>query len=168
MAKKYARTKRNRASKQSNKGWSVTYVPFIPPSDEKDSDSINKHNTKIKPEVSYEIHIRSILQNLLEVRTRQGARHIVRGIFSCHGIAVQGDLRYGASRPLPDQSVALHGRSITFSPRLQLGQTPLPRCHMAPIPHAWNDFFEVSEDTVAMNEVLGDDRIHAECEVKKE
>jgi 23S rRNA pseudouridine1911/1915/1917 synthase len=163
MAKKYSRAKRNKAAKHTNRGWSVTYTPRFSSSDQNDGGSINKNNTKTKPGTSYEIQIRSILRNLLEVRTRQGARHIVRGILSCHGIAVQGDLRYGASRPLPDQSVALHGRSITFSPRLQLGQTPFPRCHVAPIPHTWNDFFEVTEEAVTMNEELHSDHVHAEC-----
>ena len=58
---------------------------------------------------------------------------------------VCGDLRYGASGPLPDQSVALHARSL-FLPTVDLGDTDMKTMRfVAPIPKTWTQFFSLKE-----------------------
>jgi 23S rRNA-/tRNA-specific pseudouridylate synthase len=84
---------------------------------------------------------------LLEVRTNQGARHMVRAAFACHGSPLVGDLRYGAIQPLPDQSVALHARWLHLPPdhiSLNLPQ----RDFSAPIPSLWENYFGFRETQV--------------------
>ena len=78
---------------------------------------------------------------LLQIQTNQGARHMIRALLACHGCPIAGDLRYGASQPLPDRSVALHAS------RLQLNNDviKIPNLHQtsfsAPIPTNWKDYF---------------------------
>lgn len=91
--------------------------------------------------------------SLLEVRTKDGARHVIRALLACHGMPVVGDLRYGAdgdnpnnrshsksndnnsssreqksSLVLDDQSVALHAYSLQLPPSVLLGGNA-PRTH---------------------------------------
>ena len=49
---------------------------------------------------------------LLQIRTRQGSRHMIRAILSCHHMPILGDVRYADQETLPDQSVALHAYSL--------------------------------------------------------
>ncbi|KAL7560375.1 hypothetical protein ACA910_002335 [Epithemia clementina (nom. ined.)] len=78
---------------------------------------------------------------VLQVRTNQGRRHMIRALLGSIGSCpVAGDLRYASSSsssltrtatttlkntPLSDQSVALHAAQIILPPTLQLGQ-PMP------------------------------------------
>ena len=84
--------------------------------------------------------------NLIAVRTSTGARHQVRALLSLvGGSPIVGDLRYGADGPMPDQSVALHARSL-FMPSVRLGGTDLSMAPFeAPLPHCWTEFFHLTE-----------------------
>ena len=84
--------------------------------------------------------------HLIAVRTSTGARHQVRALLSAVGASpIAGDLRYGANRPLPDQSVALHARSL-FMPSVNLGGTDLSSAPFeSPMPDSWKDFFGLTE-----------------------
>ena len=84
--------------------------------------------------------------HLIAVRTSTGARHQVRALLSAvDGSPIAGDLRYGANGPLPDQSVALHARSL-FMPTVRLGSTDLSSAPFeAPVPNSWKDFFGLTE-----------------------
>ena len=83
---------------------------------------------------------------LIAVRTSTGARHQVRALLSLvGGSPIVGDLRYGADGPMPDQSVALHARFL-FMSSVRLGGTDLNMApFVAPIPHCWTEFFDLTE-----------------------
>ena len=83
---------------------------------------------------------------LINVKTATGARHQVRAMLSqLLKSPVAGDLRYGATKALPDQSVALHARSL-FLPTVQLGGTDLSSSpFVSPIPSTWLEYFGLHE-----------------------
>lgn len=86
---------------------------------------------------------------LLQVRTQQGARHLIRASLACYGAPIVGDIRYGWSpdSPLKDQSVALHARSLHLPIEritLQVDQ----RRFVAPIPPTWEPYFGLNEAIV--------------------
>lgn len=86
---------------------------------------------------------------LIAVRTSTGARHQVRALLSLvGGSPIVGDLRYGADGPMPEQSVALHARSL-FMPSVRLGGTDLSMAPFeAPIPNCWTEFFDMTEGEI--------------------
>jgi len=89
---------------------------------------------------------------LIRVKTSTGAKHQVRAMLAqLLNSPVAGDLRYGPkdTKPLPDQSVALHARSI-FLPTVQLGGTPQLQTDpfIAPIPNTWKEFFALDESNL--------------------
>ena len=53
-------------------------------------------------------------QCLLEVTPQTGRPHQIRVQLSFIGCPILGDLKYGAPEPLPDASIALHSRSLSF------------------------------------------------------
>lgn len=77
---------------------------------------------------------------VIVVRTEEGARHMVRALLGqVGGAPICGDIRYGASSPLPDRSVALHASRVTLPDSLVL---PLDRHDfLAPLPIEWNSWF---------------------------
>ena len=77
---------------------------------------------------------------MIEVQTLQGARHMVRSMLGQVGHApICGDVRYGASQPLPDRSVALHASQVTLPDSLVL---PLDQHNfVSPLPVEWESWF---------------------------
>jgi 23S rRNA pseudouridine1911/1915/1917 synthase len=159
-----ARTHRDSRRQHTNspqKGWSVPMIPLEEnqTTETKSQRTILRHcSLRYRPVLTYAIpntQNRSHMQ-LLQVQTAQGARHLIRALLSCHGHIVVGDLRYGGDAPLPDQSVALHARSLQFPPSFQLvrgddpatGHTPLPRILKAPIPPSWETYFRCTQDMI--------------------
>ena len=51
---------------------------------------------------------------LLEIELQTGRHHQIRAQLGGIGCVIRGDLKYGARRSLPDGSISLHGRSISF------------------------------------------------------
>jgi len=51
---------------------------------------------------------------LLELEPRTGRSHQLRVACAALGMPLLGDLKYGARSPLPDRSIALHARSLSF------------------------------------------------------
>lgn len=112
-------------------------------------------------------------RGLLLIETRQGARHMIRSLLASVGSSgsgrsttcLAGDLRYGASRPLPDGSVALHARHLEIFPCETVGTTrerrsggrtnPTPLLHklggvyVAPVPDLWEECFGITEWNVS-------------------
>jgi 23S rRNA pseudouridine1911/1915/1917 synthase len=84
--------------------------------------------------------------HLIRVITGTGAKHQVRAMMSqLANSPLCGDLRYGASAPLKDQSVALHARSLHL-PTVSLGDMDLKKMRfVAPIPKTWSQFFSLTE-----------------------
>ena len=88
-------------------------------------------------------------QHLIRVRTGTGAKHQVRAMLSqLVKSPVCGDLRYGAKDALPDQSVALHGRSLML-PSVKLGDIDFKTLQfVAPIPETWFKYFSLTETMI--------------------
>jgi 23S rRNA-/tRNA-specific pseudouridylate synthase len=96
---------------------------------------------------------------LIQVRTFEGARHMVRALLAQIGhCPIEGDLRYHQQSsmdtptiiptPLKDRSVALHAFRIRLdSQRLKLGSLETFEFE-APIPATWNSFFGIQHDAI--------------------
>lgn len=54
-------------------------------------------------------------KTLLEVELHTGRHHQIRAQLSHIGCPIVGDVKYGASKPLPDKSIALAAVSLTFT-----------------------------------------------------
>lgn len=150
--------------KSSSGGGSVVVKP-VPPTtrDGKNTDTdgrvchiVWKHLMRL-PDTPY-----STTRHLLSVKTDTGAKHQVRALLAIAGGApIAGDLRYGnnvssinqdggrVNQPLPDQSVALHARSV-FLPTVSLGAMEFLKEEpfVAGIPSSWRDLFGISENDV--------------------
>lgn len=76
-------------------------------------------------------------QALLELRAESGRSHQLRVAAASLGAPLLGDLKYGALRPLPDRSVALHALSLT----VEHPTVREPRTFAAPLPRQpWWEF----------------------------
>ena len=130
-------------AKHSNKGGnSVVFKPF--------RDGMNADDKQRVCSLEWEL-LKSISDNrhLVRVVTGTGAKHQVRAMMSQLAKSpLCGDLRYGASGPLSDQSVALHARSLRL-PTVSLGDMDLKKMRFtAPIPLTWSKFFALTEAKV--------------------
>ncbi len=88
-------------------------------------------------------------RSLLEIDLHTGRHHQIRVQLSHWGFPVLGDLRYGASQPLPHRQIALFAHSISidhptryqrfmFTSSLPSGWPwPQPAAHADPPPWAW-------------------------------
>lgn len=72
--------------------------------------------------------------SLLEVRLKTGRHHQIRCQLSANGTVIRGDLKYGAKRSLPDASISLHARSLSFEHPVSHAQihvaAPLPAAQL--------------------------------------
>lgn len=53
-------------------------------------------------------------RTLVEIHLHTGRHHQIRAQLAAIGCPIVGDVKYGASHPLPDASIALHARSLTL------------------------------------------------------
>jgi 23S rRNA-/tRNA-specific pseudouridylate synthase len=103
---------------------------------------------------------------LLEIKTDQGYRHMIRALLGCHGAPIAGDVRYGSVVELVDRSVALHARRLsmpltdklrtlvahhsntaeTFSKYTAISEGCCT--WTAPLPPLWRGMFGISEQNV--------------------
>jgi 23S rRNA pseudouridine1911/1915/1917 synthase len=84
------------------------------------------------------------------VRTLQGRRHMIRALFSqLGGCPLAGDMRYGARKSLPDQSVALHAYRLQLPPKLRLGSLSAGQSFVADIPKKWQAWFGLRNQEAA-------------------
>jgi 23S rRNA pseudouridine1911/1915/1917 synthase len=122
--------------KRSRKHGSVRMTPVEKGRDSSLDGSTNTRLCTIqwRIEQSFKTH------HVIVVETRDGARHMVRAILSqVGGAPICGDLRYGASHPLADRSVALHASRLTLPESLVL---PLDQHDfVAPLPAKWSSWF---------------------------
>lgn len=74
-----------------------------------------RENSKgLRSELSYRLIGQHDKNYLLEVNPLTGRPHQIRVQLASMNCPIAGDLRYGASKPLPDKSIALHARSLQF------------------------------------------------------
>lgn len=66
-------------------------------------------------ELSYEVIAKGEKTSLLEVTLKTGRSHQIRAQLARIGCPIVGDVKYGATKPLPDASVALCAFSLSFS-----------------------------------------------------
>ena len=90
--------------------------------------------------------------HLIRVQTGTGAKHQVRAMLAqIVKSPICGDIRYGAKVALPDQSVALHGRSLML-PTVKLGDLDFKTTKfIAPIPQTWSTYFSITEEMIKKN-----------------
>lgn len=133
------RQRRQPSGKGGPKGWSVQMVPNLVESDA-------PHNSKL---CSLQWKVVSLKPAaVLHIQTDQGARHMIRALLSQVGrCSIAGDLRYGATKGLTDQSVALHAYRLQLPAQLKLGQD-LTRDFVAPLPPTWASLFGVRNQDV--------------------
>jgi 23S rRNA pseudouridine1911/1915/1917 synthase len=75
---------------------------------------------------------------LLEVNPITGRPHQIRVQLASMRCPILGDLKYGASQPLPDKSIALHARQLQFEhPTLK---TPVTLSALPPQNAVWTPF----------------------------
>jgi len=67
-----------------------------------------------KARLEYEVLAESGGCYLLGIRPLTGRSHQIRVQLAHAGAVIAGDLKYGAPTPLPDKSIALHARSLSF------------------------------------------------------
>ncbi len=84
----------------------------------------------LRSELHYKLWHASDTSYLLEVNPITGRPHQIRVQLASLHCPILGDLRYGAAKPLPDKSIALHARQLQFEhPILKTVitvQAPLP------------------------------------------
>lgn len=80
---------------------------------------------------------------LLKVTPLTGRHHQIRLQLSAEGLTIVGDMKYGASEPLPDRSIALHAQRLSFSHPVQDKMVTLSAAppSIAPWTH-FSDFFQ--------------------------
>jgi 23S rRNA pseudouridine1911/1915/1917 synthase len=132
-----------------NKGWSVNMLPYRDSSTKFLDSDHRLCRLRWRPINDATLDCR---YQLLLVETDQGARHMIRALLSQCGSGswLAGDLRYGSATPLPDQSVALHARSLTLPPSIRLGSENdcMQRTFVSSIPKLWGNCFGVDDEKV--------------------
>lgn len=68
-----------------------------------------------KAELTYQVLYRRKGLSLLAVMPITGRHHQIRVQLSGEGFSVVGDMKYGASEPLPDKSIALHSARLSVA-----------------------------------------------------
>ncbi|PVY41929.1 RluA family pseudouridine synthase [Pontibacter virosus] len=92
----------------------------------------------LRSELSYRLAGEHDKNYLLEVNPVTGRPHQIRVQLASMNCPIAGDLRYGATKPLPDKSIALHARSLQFEhPTLKTIITVTAPLPAAPI---WKPF----------------------------
>ncbi len=62
---------------------------------------------------------------LLKINLHTGRKHQIRAQLSAMGHPIAGDVKYGASKPMPDYSIALQSYSLSFNHPVKLEQLEL-------------------------------------------
>lgn len=97
-----------------------------------------ENQSGLRSELSYRLVGQHDNLYLLEVNPVTGRPHQIRVQLASMNCPIAGDLRYGASKPLPDKSIALHARSLQFEhPTLKTMVTVTAPLPAAPI---WKPF----------------------------
>jgi len=74
----------------------------------------SKVSNAAEAKLSYEVLKQGKGKCLLEINLETGRKHQIRAQLSAMGCPIVGDVKYGASKPLADQSIALQSFSLAF------------------------------------------------------
>lgn len=94
----------------------ATLVHWLTKDEKKNKATAYKteHPQGLQSELSYQYLISRDGRHLLEVKPVTGRPHQIRVQLAAVGCCIYGDVKYGAEVPLPDASIALHARQLTF------------------------------------------------------
>ncbi len=73
-----------------------------------------KHNSK-ESILDYKLIHSGSKGHLLEVKPLTGRQHQIRVQLAAIACPIIGDLKYGAAKPMPDKSICLHARALSFT-----------------------------------------------------
>ena len=90
---------------------------FLRKNEKQNKSYVVKDNTKDakKAILNYKLLCSSDKYHLLEVTLETGRHHQIRTQLANIGCIIKGDLKYGAKRSNPDNSIHLHARQLTFT-----------------------------------------------------
>lgn len=101
------------------------------------SFALDSHKEGFKQAIlHYRLLARGDRYGLLEVTIETGRHHQIRAQLATVGSIIKGDLKYGAKRSNPDQSISLHARSITVKHPVK--KEPLTIEAPPPLDNLWN------------------------------
>jgi 23S rRNA pseudouridine1911/1915/1917 synthase len=99
-------------SPEEPEGKLIHYLVKNPKNNKTTAFKTEKANSK-KAELRYKV-LKEGSQSLIEVYPKTGRPHQIRVQISSLGCPIIGDIKYGASKPNPDQSICLHARFLDF------------------------------------------------------
>ena len=90
---------------------------FLRKNEKQNKSYVVKDDTKDakKAILNYKLLCSSDKYHLLEVTLETGRHHQIRAQLANIGCIIKGDLKYGAKRSNPDNSIHLHARQLTFT-----------------------------------------------------
>lgn len=94
----------------------ATLVHYLTKDQNKNKTNVRETQTAESQEaiLHYELEKSNGKYSLLKITLETGRPHQIRAQLSAVGCPIVGDVKYGASEPLPDKSLALAATSLTF------------------------------------------------------
>ncbi len=89
-----------------------------------------------RAELSWEVIRTSEKNTLLKIKLGTGRAHQIRAQLASIGHPILGDIKYGASEPLPDKSIALFAASLSF----KLATQDVTKTIELPWPKEWEKY----------------------------
>ena len=117
---------------------SGTIVSFIKKDEIKNTVEVFERETPAskRAELSWEVIRTSEKNTLLKIKLGTGRAHQIRAQLASIGHPILGDIKYGASEPLPDKSIALFAASLSFN----LATQDVTKTIELPWPKEWEKY----------------------------
>ena len=111
-------------------------------SETKRAHAYNSHKPGTKPGVLHYKLLKNFAgRSLYEITLETGRFHQIRAQLSKMGCPILGDLKYGATEPLPDRSIGLHSRTL-ITPHVVSAQPSISVTAPHPKSTWWWDLFK--------------------------
>lgn len=93
-----------------------TIVHYLKKNNQQNKSYVTSSNTPGAKEakLKYKVIGQSLRYTLCEIELMTGRHHQIRAQMSAIGAVIRGDLKYGAKRSLPNASISLHARELSF------------------------------------------------------